>query len=211
MNSLSHELHEFLRDIHESESTRSRVARADLTISDDETRVMERLVQDKSGLTEAESQDVVQETMVAVAKRMPSFNYDPALGSFKYWLLQLTRWRVADQFRKRGQIANNSVSADDPESDVTFLDKLEDPASEILDKLWETQWEENLLDVAKTRVKRRVEPRLFQIYDLSVRKEWPPAKVAAALEVPIAQVYLAKHRVADFIMEELKRIEKSVI
>ena len=115
------------------------------------------------------------------------------------------------QFRKRGQIANNSVSADDPDSDVTIMDKLEDPASEILDKLWETQWEENLLDVAKTRVKRRVEPRLFQIYDLSVRKEWPPAKVAAALEVPIAQVYLAKHRVADFIMEELRRIEKSVI
>ena len=165
----------------------------------------------KSGLTEAESQDVVQETMVAVAKRMPSFNYDPALGSFKYWLLQLTRWRVADQFRKRGQITNNSVSADDPESDVTLLDKLEDPASETLDKLWETQWEENLLEAAKTRVKRRVEPRLFQIYDLSVRKEWPPDKVAAALEVPIAQVYLAKHRVADFIMEELKRIEKSII
>ena len=92
----------------------------------------------------------------------------------------------------------------------TDLDKLEDPASEILDKLWETQWEENLLDVAKTRVKRRVEPRLFQIYDLSVHKEWPPAQVAAALDVPIGQVYLVKHRVADFIKEELKRLDKSV-
>jgi len=26
--------------------------------------------------------------------------YDPAIGSFKGWLLQITRWRIADQFRK---------------------------------------------------------------------------------------------------------------
>ena len=165
----------------------------------------------KSGLTDAEAHDVVQETMLAVAKRMPTFHYDPALGSFKYWLLQLTRWRVNDQYRKRGRVAQHSLSTDDPEADVALLDKLEDPASETLDKLWEAEWEENLLDAAKTRVKRRVEPRLFQIYDLSVRKEWPPAQVAAALDVPIGQVYLVKHRVADFIKEELKRIEKSVI
>jgi len=38
----------------------SRVARADLTISDDETRVMERLVQEKSGLSEAQVILVVQ-------------------------------------------------------------------------------------------------------------------------------------------------------
>lgn len=165
----------------------------------------------KSGLTEAEAQDVVQETMVAVAKRIPTFHYDPALGSFKYWLRQLTHWRVTDQFRKRGRLARHSVSADDPEADVTLLDNLEDPASDALDKLWEAQWEENLIEAAKTRVKRRVEPRLFQMYDLSVRKEWPPAKVADALDVPVSQVYLAKHRVAEFIKEELKQIEKSVI
>lgn len=165
----------------------------------------------KSGLTEAEAQDVVQETMVTVAKRMPSFHYDPALGSFKYWLLQVTRRRVADQFRKRGQIALNCVSVDDPDTDGQLLEEMQDPSSDTLEKLWETQWEENLLDAAKARVKRRVEPRLFQIYDLSVRKEWPPAKVAEALEVPVAQVYLAKHRVGDFIKEELRRIEKSVV
>ena len=103
------------------------------------------------------------------------------------------------------------MSVDDPETDAALLAQMEDASSETLDKLWEAQWEENLLDAAKTRVKRRVEPRLFQIYDLSVRKEWPAAKVAAALDVPIARVYLAKHRVGDFIKEELKRIEKSVL
>src|SRR3954468_23695819 len=55
----------------------------------------------KSGLTEAEAQDVVQETMFSVAKHMPTFKYDPAIGSFKAWLLNMTRWRIIGQFRKR--------------------------------------------------------------------------------------------------------------
>ena len=58
----------------------------------------------KGGLTEAEAQDVVQETMVSVAKQMPKFQYDPAIGSFKAWLLNMTRWRIVDQFRKRGPL-----------------------------------------------------------------------------------------------------------
>ena len=55
----------------------------------------------KSGMTDSEAQDVVQETMLAVAKHMPKFTYDPSIGSFKAWLLNMTRWRILDQFRKR--------------------------------------------------------------------------------------------------------------
>ena len=55
----------------------------------------------KAGLTEAEAQEVVQETLITVAKKMDQLKYDPALGSFKGWLLHITRWRIADQFRKR--------------------------------------------------------------------------------------------------------------
>src|SRR5213592_2844159 len=55
----------------------------------------------KAGLTDAEAQDVVQETMASVSKHMPTFKYDPAIGSFKAWLLNMTRWRITDQLRKR--------------------------------------------------------------------------------------------------------------
>src|SRR5206468_6695174 len=37
----------------------------------------------------------------SVAKNIDKLKYDPAIGSFKGWLLQITRWRIADQFRKR--------------------------------------------------------------------------------------------------------------
>src|ERR1700751_1573386 len=55
----------------------------------------------KSGLTDQEAQEVVQETIITVAKKIDKLRYDPAIGSFKGWLLQITRWRIVDQFRKR--------------------------------------------------------------------------------------------------------------
>src|ERR1700722_16331892 len=70
-----------------------------------------------AGLNEAEAQDVVQETMISVAKHMPTFQYDRALGSFKAWLLNLTRWRITDQLRKRGRLAAFDPP-DDTEADI---------------------------------------------------------------------------------------------
>src|SRR6266498_1052034 len=66
----------------------------------------------KAGLTDAEAQDVVQETLVSVAKHMPTFNYDPALGSFKAWLLNMTRWRMISQFRKRASTVEPRPTSD---------------------------------------------------------------------------------------------------
>src|SRR5580698_9017636 len=58
----------------------------------------------KSGLTRAEAEDVVQETMVAAAKHIPAFKYDRKLGSFRHWLLNMSRWRISDQFRRRKKL-----------------------------------------------------------------------------------------------------------
>src|SRR5262249_49944715 len=55
----------------------------------------------KAGLSDAEAQEVVQETVITVAKKMAGFKTDPALGSFKSWLLHITHWRIVDQLRKR--------------------------------------------------------------------------------------------------------------
>ena len=53
----------------------------------------------RAGLRDDESQEVVQETCISVAKNVGG--YDSKAGSFKSWLLQMARWRITDQFRKR--------------------------------------------------------------------------------------------------------------
>jgi len=47
----------------------------------------------KAGMSDFEAQDVVQETLISVAKHMPTFEYDPSIGSFKTWLLPHNEFR----------------------------------------------------------------------------------------------------------------------
>lgn len=160
----------------------------------------------KSGLTDAEAQEAVQETVLAVAKKMPAFKYDPALGSFKGWLLTLTRWRIAAQFRKR---ARDAVMFEPSPDDPAALAQFADPQAQAgFDDLWEEEWESNLLEVALERVKERVTPRQFQIFQLYALQQWPVKKVASALGVSSAQVYVAKHRVAAVLKKEMTRISR---
>src|SRR5215831_6477349 len=55
----------------------------------------------RAGLTPTEAQDVVQETVISVAKHIHKFKRNRSLGSFKGWLRNIIRWRIADQRSKR--------------------------------------------------------------------------------------------------------------
>ena len=162
----------------------------------------------KSGLADAEAQEVVQETVITVAKNIDRLDYDPAIGSFKGWLLQITRWRIADQFRKRqpDAAARRLSSPDDPLT--ATIERVPDSRIVDLDALWEADWKDNLLEAAIARVKKKVDPKQFQIFDCYVRKEWPAQKVAQRLRVSVGQVYLARHRVAALLKKEIKTLEK---
>src|SRR5215469_15979205 len=65
----------------------------------------------KAGLSENEAQEVVQEVMIAAARKMPEFTYVPGKDSLKGWLLAVTRWKVGDQFRKRNKAVNASITS----------------------------------------------------------------------------------------------------
>ena len=161
----------------------------------------------KSGLSDVEAQEVVQETVITVAKKIDKLKYDPAIGSFKGWLLQITRWRIADQFRKREpRNAKPPRSADDRLT--ATIERVPDLHAVDLDAVWEKEWQDNLFDAAIARVKKKVDPKQFQIFDCYVRKEWPAQKCAEQLRVNIGQVYLARHRVAALLKKEVKKLEK---
>jgi RNA polymerase sigma-70 factor (ECF subfamily) len=55
----------------------------------------------KAGLSADEAEEVVQETAIGVARRLPEFVYDPKVCRFKSWLLNLTRWRIQNQIKRR--------------------------------------------------------------------------------------------------------------
>lgn len=163
----------------------------------------------KAGLTDAEAQEVVQETVLTVVKKIKSFHYDPAVGSFKGWLLTIVRWRIGDQFRKRPrQIQSPSPRWGQEMSGTATLERIPDPSPINLDAVWEEEWQSALFAAALLRVKRQANARHYQMFDLHAIKHWSVDKVAQTLGVSVGQVRLAKHRITALMRREVARLEK---
>jgi RNA polymerase sigma factor (sigma-70 family) len=166
----------------------------------------------KSGLTHPEAQDVVQETVMSVCKNMQKFKADPAYGSFKAWLLNLTRWRITDQVRKRGRGPNatEQLPKSGSNGDTTSTaveERVPDPAGNALEAIWNDEWEKHIVDAALEKVKQESSSKHYQIFYLQAIKQVPASKVAETLNVKVDQVYLIKHRLTKVFEEALKELE----
>jgi len=166
----------------------------------------------KAGLGNDEAFDVVQETVLSVAKQWKKGQtYDPGKGSFKGWLMNITRWRISDQFRKKQRNpaafsqSGGTPGGDGDERNTATIGRIEDEKQgDVLERIWEHEWRSNLSEVAIERVKKQVSPKQFQIFDAYVIKGWDAEKVRSQIGVSASQVYLAKHRVGGLIKKEIE-------
>ncbi len=161
------------------------------------------------GLSGTEAEEVVQETVITVARNLPEFRYDPQRCSFKTWLFNLTLWRIHDQLRKR-RPEEASVHRKPQNTDRTStVERVPGPESERLAALWEEKWKKDLFERALQRVKTRADEKQFQIFDLYVLQRWPARQVARSLGVSLPRVYVTKHRMARLLAQEVRRLQEA--
>lgn len=162
----------------------------------------------RAGLNHAESDDVVQDVLQNVANRIGEYENRENRGAFRRWLMNQTRWRIADKFRQRDRAA---VRADRPE----YLDgeNPADPLDEIiddnpLDEFWELEWQRHVLDTAMERLARRVPAKHFQAFELNARQGQPVAQIAADLGINRPTVYIITHRLKKQLKHEVERLRE---
>jgi RNA polymerase sigma-70 factor (ECF subfamily) len=161
----------------------------------------------RSGLPDGEAQDILQETVLKVVEKIPGFNYDPKIGSFKVWLLTIARSRAIDALRRLGREKARLAPLADDGTEIPLVERVPDPDSIDFDAVWEQEWREGLYEAAIDLIKKRVQPRQFQLFDCYVRKEWPPEKVAQVMGVTVNQVYLARNRISNMLRQQVRRLE----
>lgn len=165
-------------------------------------------VASKSGLKDAEAQDVVQETFIYLSRRMPNFRYDPARGSFKSWLRVVTRSRIAVQRRVAARKQPLLVEPLPGDDDLAAWEAIPDPAGDALDLEWQREWEEHILKTAFDRVRARVSSQQLLIFRLATTENLGLTQVAKKLGVSLTQVYLARHRVGKLFKDEMQKLRR---
>ena len=165
----------------------------------------------KAGLSDAEAQDVVQETIIAVARKMPEFNYDPAIGRFKGWLMQVTRWRIVDQIRKKQyEEAGKRLPRETPLS-TCLMENQPDQSSFDLEAAWNEEWELHVREAALKKVRQSANPKQFQMFHLHVVKSIPAKEVALKLGTKLADVYYAKLKLGRQVRKEVRALERRML
>ena len=163
----------------------------------------------KGGLSDADAEDVVQETIIGIARNMENFRYQPEICSFKGWLMHVTRNRIIDHLRKAkpGKYSFVPLPTDTRTEDAGAL-AVDCTAEKIFEDLWDEEWKKNLVDAAMERVKRRIAPEHYQIFYLHNVKGMPARDVGELLGASLPKVYVVRHRVARLIKNEIRMLER---
>jgi RNA polymerase sigma factor (sigma-70 family) len=162
----------------------------------------------KSGLTDTEAEDVTQGTMVSVASAIRDFQYNREVGSFKRWIGNQAMWKIHDQLRR----SQRDLKIIRPRKSTATADRtgtvqeLPDERNN-LELFFDHDWDEVVAATAVSRVKAKVKPKHFQMFDLYAVKQWPLRRISRTLGVSIAQVYLVKSRIALMLKQETKQVK----
>jgi RNA polymerase sigma-70 factor (ECF subfamily) len=151
------------------------------------------------GLQEADAQDVTQDVLVRLAAKMRDFAYDPA-RSFRAWLKTLARHAVSDFCDARGR------SAAAGGSQAVELFQSVTAREELVQRL-EEEFDQEILEEAIARVRARVTAKTWRVFELTAREGRSGAETAAALEMTVAAVFVAKARVQKLLQDEIRQLE----
>ncbi len=159
------------------------------------------------GCSDTMSNDVLQETMLVLFKKMPDFQYDPAIGRFRSFLFRIVQGRVQDAFRREQRYMFYSSIRQEkfPGRSQLLEDGLDDPLEE-----WEREWENNIFATALERVKRKVDGSTFRSFRLYVLEQKEVADVSEALGLDRNTIYQHKNRLMTMLRREVDGLRQEL-
>jgi RNA polymerase sigma factor (sigma-70 family) len=159
----------------------------------------------KFRLTPAEREDVIQNTMIQLSKNIS--NFDRSRGSFKAFLYRGAKWKILDLLKARPR---NTVDFQRTEAGADVDAPLAEwePAVTVFERIWDAEWDQQLLRDALEEARKKVSGVHFQIFCLNVLEELPASKVAEMLGVRASHVHLVTCRVRRLVRKELAALRQ---
>lgn len=154
------------------------------------------------GLTDPDSADAAQQTLLELVRDVRGGNFDRTRGQLRVWALAILRNRVRDirRLQRRGATGD----APGPES----LDELEAP--KVLEALWEEQLERHVLATALQRLRERtrIADTTLRAFELTVLRGVPIDAAARECNVSVDDVYMARNRVATRLRAIVRELDE---
>ncbi|MDA1050688.1 MAG: sigma-70 family RNA polymerase sigma factor [Planctomycetota bacterium] len=120
----------------------------------------------KSGLSDADACDVLQEVLVRLLKRFPSFSYNRQQGKFRNYLRTITENVIRDSLRKHQYRADQGVGGSTAQEKLAWVEDPGDAIAHLMEDLDNEFWRENLASIVEDLKKRRKNQTDLQVFEL---------------------------------------------
>lgn len=144
------------------------------------------------GLARTDAEDIAQECMRILVKRLPGFEYCRKKGRFSSWLRTVANNEVNRMLSKRRP----------SRASTSVLRSLRQQERGEL-AVWEGIWLRDHLRFCLASVRDELAQKTFEAFRLVVLDERPVAEVCTSLDMNRNQVYLAKSRVLRRLKERM--------
>lgn len=146
------------------------------------------------GADATDAEDIAQETLLDFAKAYRDGRYDRTKGRLSAWLFGIAYRRSMRHMRSDAKEVRRRVA--DGDAALAMI-----PDERAATTIWDQGWREFVLERCVRQARQEFQPDLFRAFDLVVGKGLSPADAAKELEVPVKQVYNAKHRILTRVRE----------
>lgn len=145
-------------------------------------------------LVSADRDDIVQNVLTVVVRRIPEFRHNGRVGAFRNWLKSITINCLRDYWKDQRNHPRLTAA----------LNALDDWADErgTLSHLWDQEHDRHLVQKLLALLQPEFAPATWQAFQRFVVDGQPAAEVADALQLTVNAVYIAKSRVLARLRQE---------
>jgi RNA polymerase sigma-70 factor (ECF subfamily) len=148
-----------------------------------------------AALQPADRDDLAQQVLTVLVRKLPQFRHSGRTGAFRAWLRHVTLNELSDYFRRRAGFPALR--------DAAALDGLADPA-DALARAWDAEYDQHILAGLLDLVRDEFAPSTWRAFRRVALAGAAPAAVAAETGLTVNAVTLAKSRVLRRLRREAR-------
>lgn len=154
------------------------------------------------GLQAADAEDLVQETLFAVARAIERYELDAEKARFRTWLAKIAKNRLIDLCERDKRFPR--TGATDP---AWFSEVAARCEMSNIDEEFQKDFRSALFQYAGEHIRRRVHDATWQAFHQTAVLRIPPEQVAESLGMSLGNLYVARCRVLKMLREMVSKLD----